>query len=89
MDYLSIVGIIKDLLIMLPILFFSVILHECGHGIIAEKFGDPTARMLGRITLNPIPHIDIFGTIILPLILVITRSPVLFGWGETGSGELF
>jgi Zn-dependent protease len=76
------ISLIKELIIILPILFFSVILHECGHGIVANKCGDPTARMLGRITLNPIPHIDLFGTIILPLILVITRSPVMLGWAK-------
>ncbi|MDI6783040.1 MAG: site-2 protease family protein [bacterium] len=82
MDFLSLVPIIKQLIISLPILFFSVILHECGHGLVAEKCGDPTARMLGRITLNPIPHIDLFGTIIIPLILVISGSSVLFGWAK-------
>ena len=75
-------SLIKELIITLPILFFSVILHECGHGIVAEKCGDPTAKMLGRITLNPIPHIDLFGTIILPLMMVLFRSPVLFGWAK-------
>lgn len=82
MDFPNILPLVKQLLIMLPILFFSVILHECGHGIVAEKCGDPTAKMMGRITLNPIPHIDLFGTIILPLLLIILRSPFLFGWAK-------
>jgi len=66
----------------LLILFFSVIVHECAHGLMAEKSGDPTARLMGRITLNPIPHIDPFGTIILPLLLAIMRSPFLIGWAK-------
>jgi len=48
----------------------------------AEKCGDPTARLMGRITLNPVPHIDPIGTIILPLILIITGSPFLIGWAK-------
>lgn len=63
-----------------PILF-AVILHEVAHGYVAEKLGDPTARMLGRLTLNPIPHIDPVGTILVPLMLLITGAPV-FGWAR-------
>lgn len=71
----------------LPILAFivliiSVILHEVSHGYMAEYLGDPTARSLGRLTLNPIPHIDMMGSIILPLIFVLTGSPVVFGWAK-------
>ncbi|MCX7918068.1 MAG: site-2 protease family protein [bacterium] len=77
------INLIKELILTLPILFFSVILHECGHGIVAYKYGDPTAKMLGRITLNPIPHIDIFGTIILPVIMAITTGgKAVFGWAK-------
>jgi Zn-dependent protease len=53
----------------LVILFFSVVVHEVSHGVMAYKCGDSTAKDMGRITLNPIPHIDIFGTIILPVVL--------------------
>ncbi|MFB3897168.1 MAG: site-2 protease family protein [bacterium] len=73
--------LIKELIIVLPILFFSVILHECGHGIVAYKCGDPTAKMLGRITLNPIPHIDLFGTIIVPLVTTLFGNAP-FGWAK-------
>lgn len=59
------------LVIFLPILIFSAIIHECAHGWVAEKCGDPTARLAGRITLNPIPHIDPVGTILLPVLLLI------------------
>ena len=59
------------MLIFLLVLIFSAIIHECAHGWVAEKCGDPTARMAGRITLNPIPHIDPIGTILLPILLLI------------------
>ena len=64
------------------ILIFSIIIHEVSHGFVADKLGDPTARLQGRLTLNPKPHIDLFGSIILPLILIISHSPMLFGWAK-------
>lgn len=64
------------------VLLFSVIVHEVMHGLVALKFGDKTAQNMGRLTLNPIPHIDLFGTILLPLLLVFTGSPILFGWAK-------
>jgi len=57
----------------------AVVLHEVAHGWVAEKFGDPTARMLGRITLNPLKHIDMVGTILFPITLIVIGSPVVFG----------
>ena len=63
--------IFLPILILLPILIFSAIIHECAHGWVAERYGDPTARLAGRITLNPIPHIDPVGTILLPILLFI------------------
>ena len=63
-------------------LLFSIVFHEVAHGRMALWRGDTTARDAGRLTLNPIPHIDIFGTILLPLFLILTRSPVLFGWAK-------
>ncbi|KKR54325.1 MAG: Metallopeptidase [Candidatus Woesebacteria bacterium GW2011_GWD2_40_19] len=60
----------------------AIILHEVAHGLVAERLGDPTARLMGRLTLNPISHIDIVGSIILPLTLLILRSPFLFGWAK-------
>lgn len=66
-------------LIVLIILVASAILHEVAHGLTAEFLGDPTARSRGRITLNPIPHIDPFMTILLPLSLVLVGSPIVFG----------
>ncbi len=64
------------------ILLFSVIVHEVMHGLVAKKFGDSTAERAGRLTLNPIPHIDLFGTILLPGLLIFTGSPILFGWAK-------
>lgn len=66
-------------LITLGILVFSVIIHEVSHGVVAGWFGDDTAEREGRITLNPIPHIDPIGSIIVPLLLLISSSPVIFG----------
>jgi len=63
-------------IIALPLLF-AITLHEMAHGFIADKLGDPTARHAGRLTLNPLAHIDPFGTVILPLILMI---PMLLGY---------
>src|SRR3989344_672853 len=67
------------ILITLIILLFSAIVHEVAHGLMAEKLGDSTARDEGRITLNPIPHIDPFGSIALPLLLLALGSPIVFG----------
>jgi Zn-dependent protease len=60
---------------------FSVIVHENAHGLAAEHFGDPTARALGRITMNPLPHLDPIGSVLLPLTAAITHVPLL-GWAK-------
>ena len=73
-----------DIIFFLIILIFSIILHEVAHGYVADWLGDPTARLAGRLTLNPIPHVDLMGSIILPALLVFTHSPILFGWGVAG-----
>ncbi len=67
--------------VTLVILLFSVIIHEVSHGLVAEKLGDPTARRQGRITLNPIPHIDLVGSIILPAMAILLHFPLL-GWAK-------
>jgi Zn-dependent protease len=64
------------------ILVMSVVIHEVSHGFMAEYFGDDTARYAGRLTLNPLPHLDLLGSIILPALLVFSGSPVLFGWAK-------
>lgn len=71
-----------NIILMVPVLLFSVIVHEFAHGYVAYVCGDNTAKVQGRLTLNPIAHIDIFGTIIFPLILIITKAPILFGWAK-------
>ena len=65
----------------LPILA-AVILHEVAHGYVAFRLGDPTAAKLGRLTLNPFAHVDLFGTVILPLLLLFGGSPFLFGYAK-------
>ena len=71
-----------EMLVVLPILLFSIVFHEYSHGVIAEKCGDDTARVLGRISLNPLKHIDLIGTIILPLVLILSGSRFLFAWAK-------
>lgn len=65
----------------LPVLA-AIIFHEVAHGWVAYRFGDPTAARMGRLTLNPLSHIDLFGTIILPLLLIVVRAPFLFGYAK-------
>lgn len=69
-------------IITLSIFFLAVVIHEYAHGWVAWKLGDPTAKIAGRLTLNPLAHIDPIGTIFLPLILLVTHSPVVFGWAK-------
>jgi Zn-dependent protease len=61
---------------------FAITLHEASHGWMASKLGDKTAQMLGRLTLNPLKHIDLFGTIIIPLSLLLMGGKVIFGWAK-------
>ena len=68
--------------IFLPLLLVAVVIHEFAHGWVANKLGDPTAKHAGRLTLNPLAHIDPIGTILFPLMLVLMRSPILFGWAK-------
>ncbi|MBN2097251.1 MAG: site-2 protease family protein [Candidatus Omnitrophica bacterium] len=70
------------ILISLPIFLIAVIIHECAHGWVAFKLGDPTAKYAGRLTLNPLAHIDPMGTIFLPLLLIVMRAPIIFGWAK-------
>ncbi len=72
MDTFVLIGVIAVVVLALTV-------HEAAHALTADWYGDPTARMLGRVTLNPIPHIDPFATILLPAILWIVGSPFLFG----------
>ena len=65
----------------LPVLV-AVVFHEVAHGWVAYRLGDPTAKQLGRLTLNPFAHVDFFGTILVPLMLIIANSPFVFGYAK-------
>jgi len=64
------------------VLIFSIVIHEFSHGWMAYYLGDPTAKHLGRLTLNPLPHIDPLGSVILPFILLITNAGFIIGWAK-------
>ena len=66
----------------LVILILSIIAHEVAHGYAANSLGDPTARLAGRRTLNPIPHIDLMGSIVIPAMLILSGSSMLFVWAK-------
>ncbi len=66
---------------VLPVIF-AITVHEVAHGWVAKRYGDNTASVLGRLTLNPIKHIDLFGTIILPGLLLMTGTGFIFGWAK-------
>lgn len=71
----------KIVLWAVPILV-AVVLHELAHGYVAFRLGDPTAARLGRLTLNPLAHVDMFGTVILPFLLLFTNAPFVFGYAK-------
>jgi len=71
-----------DLFVKIIALIFAVVIHEFAHGYAAYLLGDPTAKRAHRLTLNPIAHLDLFGSVILPLVLVFAGSPVLLGWAK-------
>jgi Zn-dependent protease len=67
---------------LIVILLFSIIIHEVAHGSVANLLGDSTAKLAGRLTLNPLKHLDPFGSVLLPLFLIIIQSPIKFGWAK-------
>jgi Zn-dependent protease len=71
-----------ETIILIIVLIFSVVIHEVAHGVRAYHLGDPTAKYAGRLTLNPIRHLDPIGSILLPVFLIIIGSPILFGWAK-------
>ncbi len=73
---------LNQLVVMIVPLLFSVAFHEVAHGYVALLRGDNTAKMAGRLTLNPIKHLDFFGSLLLPLILKLTGSPIIFGYAK-------
>jgi len=73
---------ILDIVLSLVAIFTAIILHEVAHGYVAFRLGDPTAKARGRLSLNPLAHIDPIGTILVPIFLLIVHSPFLFGWAK-------
>ncbi len=67
---------------ILVALIISIVLHEVAHGFAADRHGDPTARLQGRLSLNPVSHIDPIGSILIPGILFLTQAGILFGWAK-------
>ena len=75
-------GIGQTLSVWLLPVVTAITLHEAAHGWVADRLGDDTARRLGRVSFNPVRHIDPFGTLVLPGILLLLGSPFLFGWAK-------
>lgn len=71
-----------DVIFSIAVLIMSVVVHEVSHGFVANYLGDPTARLQGRLTLNPLPHIDPIGSVLVPLLLFFTNAGVMFGWAR-------
>jgi Zn-dependent protease len=72
----------EQLLIAMPVLIFSIVVHEYAHGWMALREGDQTALMLGRLTLNPVPHIDPIGSLLVPAMLALLPGGMIFGWAK-------
>lgn len=70
------------ILFQLVVLIYSVVIHELSHGLMANSLGDSTAKHLGRLTLNPLKHLDMFGSVLLPLFLFFVRAPFIFGYAK-------
>jgi Zn-dependent protease len=77
----SFVTHLPEIFLQLIAFAFAISVHESAHGWMAERLGDPTARWLGRISLNPLRHVDLFGTVIFPLLLAVLGAPVI-GWAK-------
>lgn len=73
---------IQIAIISFIVLIFSIVIHEVSHGSMANQLGDETAKNQGRLSLNPLKHIDLMGTILLPLFLLLAHSPVVIGWAK-------
>ncbi len=73
---------LSEAILSVPALMIAVILHEVAHGWVAYRMGDPTAKLAGRLTLNPVPHIDPIGTLLLPAMFIVLNSPIIFGWAK-------
>ncbi|MEN3013337.1 MAG: site-2 protease family protein [Endomicrobiia bacterium] len=81
-------NLLTKIFIQYPILLFAITLHEYAHGKIAEYFGDDTARIMGRLSLNPLVHVDLIGTVLLPFLAMLTGIP-FFGWAKPVPVNMF
>lgn len=75
-------NIVFEIAVWLVPLVIAIVFHEVAHGLVARRLGDPTAAEAGRLTFNPIKHVDPFGTVILPLLLAVTHAGAIFGWAK-------
>jgi Zn-dependent protease len=73
---------LNKLVVMIVPLLFAITIHEVAHGWVANRLGDPTAKWSGRLSLNPIKHLDVVGSFVLPLMLLLARSPIIFGYAK-------
>ncbi|MEE8430087.1 MAG: site-2 protease family protein [Candidatus Desulfatibia sp.] len=73
---------LNQLVVMIVPLLLAVTIHEVAHGYVAHRLGDPTAKLAGRLTLNPVKHLDFFGSFLLPLVLKLSGSPIIFGYAK-------
>lgn len=78
-----------QLIILLAGFLIALSVHEAAHAYLADKLGDPNPRLAGRLSLNPLAHIDPLGTILLPLFLIISGSPIVFGWAKPVEIDVF
>jgi Zn-dependent protease len=72
---------VAQIFIAFTVLLFSLTVHECAHAWTADRLGDPTARLLGRVSLNPMVHADLIGTVLFPLVAMVANAP-LIGWAK-------
>jgi Zn-dependent protease len=76
-------SLLQKIILLAPPILFAITLHEVAHGWVANRLGDPTARMLGRLTINPLKHIDPIGTVLIPIVLFVsTHGNFIFGWAK-------
>lgn len=78
----STVNIMQQLLVFFVPLLFSLCFHELSHGLVAKWRGDNTAELMGRLTMNPVAHMDLLGTVLFPIMSIFAGSPVTFGWAK-------
>jgi Zn-dependent protease len=82
MDSAYLADLIRSATVWIIPVILAITLHEAAHGWAASRLGDPTARLMGRVTLNPVAHIDPFGTLVLPALLLVIKAPFLFGYAK-------